>query len=145
MAGRSTIRGLTRGSELGESLIKNFKPRLSWSKGISTTKEKPKHGMSGARPICTSGSKQILSRQAILTPISQRGYASQAENEIKRTVLYDLHASKKAKFVPFAGYSMPLYYDDLSHVESHHWTREKASIFDVSHMYDNAPLCYPIN
>ncbi|KAI5295823.1 Aminomethyltransferase, mitochondrial, partial [Ascosphaera pollenicola] len=29
---------------------------------------------------------------------------------------------------------MPLQYSDLSHVESHHWTREKASIFDVSHM-----------
>lgn len=36
--------------------------------------------------------------------------------------------------VPFAGYSMPLQYKDLSHVESHHWTREKASLFDVSHM-----------
>jgi glycine cleavage system aminomethyltransferase T len=30
---------------------------------------------------------------------------------------------------------MPLYYDDLNHAESHRWTREKASIFDVSHMY----------
>lgn len=37
--------------------------------------------------------------------------------------------------VPFAGFSMPLQYADLSHVESHHWTREKASLFDVSHMY----------
>lgn len=30
---------------------------------------------------------------------------------------------------------MPLQYSDLSHVESHLWTREKASVFDVSHMY----------
>lgn len=36
--------------------------------------------------------------------------------------------------VPFAGFSMPLQYKDLSHLESHHWTREKASLFDVSHM-----------
>lgn len=36
--------------------------------------------------------------------------------------------------VPFAGFSMPLQYADLSHVESHKWTREKASLFDVSHM-----------
>lgn len=36
--------------------------------------------------------------------------------------------------VPFAGYSMPVQYDDLSVGESHTWTREKASLFDVSHM-----------
>ncbi|OKL59789.1 hypothetical protein UA08_04517 [Talaromyces atroroseus] len=36
--------------------------------------------------------------------------------------------------VPFAGFDMPLQYADLSHTESHHWTREKASLFDVSHM-----------
>ncbi len=35
---------------------------------------------------------------------------------------------------------MPLYYDDLGHVESHHWTRQKASIFDVSHMYGSIYL-----
>ncbi|KAL9616121.1 MAG: hypothetical protein Q9160_008977 [Pyrenula sp. 1 TL-2023] len=39
-----------------------------------------------------------------------------------------------AKIVPFGGYSMPLHYTDLNHVESHHWTRSKASLFDVSHM-----------
>jgi aminomethyltransferase len=39
-----------------------------------------------------------------------------------------------AKMVPFGGYSMPLQYADLSHSESHHWTRQKASLFDVSHM-----------
>jgi aminomethyltransferase len=37
--------------------------------------------------------------------------------------------------VPFGGYSMPVQYSDLSIVESHHWTREKASLFDVGHMY----------
>lgn len=36
--------------------------------------------------------------------------------------------------VPFGGYDMPLEYKDLSHTESHNWTREKASVFDVSHM-----------
>lgn len=37
--------------------------------------------------------------------------------------------------VPFAGFLMPLQYADLSHMLSHNWTREKASLFDVSHMY----------
>ena len=36
--------------------------------------------------------------------------------------------------VPFGGFSMPVQYSDLSVGESHHWTREKASIFDVGHM-----------
>jgi aminomethyltransferase len=36
--------------------------------------------------------------------------------------------------VPFASYSMPLHYPDQSHRDSHLWTRQHASIFDVSHM-----------
>ncbi|KAL4766218.1 glycine decarboxylase subunit T [Aspergillus foveolatus] len=63
-------------------------------------------------------------------------YASSAASlgSLRKTQLYDLHIAKGAKMVPFAGYSMPLQYSDLSHVESHKWTREKASLFDVSHM-----------
>lgn len=36
--------------------------------------------------------------------------------------------------VPFAGWSMPVQYKDLSIIQSHHHTRESASLFDVSHM-----------
>ncbi|OLY83019.1 Aminomethyltransferase, mitochondrial [Smittium mucronatum] len=35
---------------------------------------------------------------------------------------------------PFAGWSMPLFYKDLTPLESHIHTRQKCSIFDVSHM-----------
>lgn len=51
-----------------------------------------------------------------------------------KTALYDLHMQHGAKMVPFGGYSMPVSYDDLSVGESHVWTREKASLFDVGHM-----------
>jgi aminomethyltransferase len=61
-------------------------------------------------------------------------YASGSSEPLAKTQLYDLHEAHGAKMVPFAGYSMPLQYADLSHVESHMWTREKASLFDVSHM-----------
>lgn len=61
-------------------------------------------------------------------------YASNSSEALHKTQLYDLHEAHGAKMVPFAGYSMPLQYADLSHVESHMWTREKASLFDVSHM-----------
>lgn len=36
--------------------------------------------------------------------------------------------------VPFGGFHMPVQYKDLSISDSHKWTREKASLFDVSHM-----------
>ncbi|CAO1619789.1 unnamed protein product [Parajaminaea phylloscopi] len=36
--------------------------------------------------------------------------------------------------VSFGGYSMPLTYSPQSQIESHHWTRNEASLFDVSHM-----------
>lgn len=36
--------------------------------------------------------------------------------------------------VDFAGYLMPIQYANLSIVDSHHQTRHKASLFDVSHM-----------
>jgi aminomethyltransferase len=64
-----------------------------------------------------------------------RSASSGAEKEqLGRTDLYELHSKYGAKFVPFGGYSMPVQYSDLSIVDSHNWTREKASLFDVGHM-----------
>jgi hypothetical protein len=59
---------------------------------------------------------------------------SEPEN-LGKTGLYELHTQHGAKFVPFGGYSMPVQYSDLSIGDSHKWTREKASLFDVGHMY----------
>lgn len=36
--------------------------------------------------------------------------------------------------VEFGGFSMPVTYSDMTISESSLWTREKASLFDVSHM-----------
>ncbi|EED24121.1 glycine cleavage system T protein [Talaromyces stipitatus ATCC 10500] len=68
------------------------------------------------------------------TARSVRYASSSSSNSLNRTQLYDLHLKYAAKMVPFAGFDMPLQYSDLSHTESHHWTREKSSLFDVSHM-----------
>lgn len=54
---------------------------------------------------------------------------------LKRTSLSELHIANGATMVPFAGYLMPVQYNDLSVGQSHQWTREKASLFDVGHMY----------
>jgi aminomethyltransferase len=76
-------------------------------------------------------------RVSTLPPHGGVRYASSPapSGPLRQTQLYDLHVAQGAKMVPFAGFSMPLQYSDLSHVESHKWTREKASLFDVSHMY----------
>lgn len=63
----------------------------------------------------------------------QQRYASTSES-LKHTPLYDMHVADKAKMVDFANFSMPLTYPDQSQTESHKWTRENASLFDVSHM-----------
>ncbi|KAG0770394.1 hypothetical protein G6F57_004121 [Rhizopus arrhizus] len=72
-----------------------------------------------------------LSIQRVLT---KRFYAASASSEIKKTALYDFHVKKGGKMVPFAGYYMPVQYDNLGISASHLHTRQKASIFDVSHM-----------
>ena len=61
--------------------------------------------------------------------------ASSSDGGLQRTALHELHVENGGKMVPFGGYSMPVQYSDLSVGESHKWTREKASLFDVGHMY----------
>lgn len=52
---------------------------------------------------------------------------------LKRTKLFDFHVGKKAKIVPFAGWEMPVQYP-MGVFAEHLHTREKAGLFDVSHM-----------
>jgi aminomethyltransferase len=52
--------------------------------------------------------------------------------ELKRTPLYEAHRAARAKLVPFAGFEMPVSYAGVS--EEHHAVRERAGVFDVSHM-----------
>ncbi len=53
--------------------------------------------------------------------------------EIQKTALYNYHKSLGAKFVPFAGYEMPVQYSS-GIVDEHKTTRRSAGMFDVSHM-----------
>ncbi|MGR3803172.1 glycine cleavage system aminomethyltransferase GcvT [Marinibacterium profundimaris] len=54
-------------------------------------------------------------------------------SDLSRTPLYDLHVELGAKMVPFAGYEMPVQYK-LGVMKEHLHTRDKAGLFDVSHM-----------
>ena len=53
--------------------------------------------------------------------------------QVQKTALYNLHKDLGAKFVPFAGYEMPVQYSD-GIVKEHITTRTYAGFFDVSHM-----------
>ncbi len=55
------------------------------------------------------------------------------DSTLLRTPLYDLHVEAGGKMVPFAGYEMPVQYP-LGIMKEHLHTREKAGLFDVSHM-----------
>ncbi|WP_377512261.1 glycine cleavage system aminomethyltransferase GcvT [Octadecabacter sp. R77987] len=54
-------------------------------------------------------------------------------SDLKRTGLYDLHVELGGKMVPFAGYDMPVQYP-MGVLGEHLHTRERAGLFDVSHM-----------
>lgn len=50
-----------------------------------------------------------------------------------KTPLYDCHVAAKGKIVPFAGYLLPVQYE-AGVIAEHMAVRQKAGIFDVSHM-----------
>ena len=54
-------------------------------------------------------------------------------SEIRKTPLHKMHVDAGAKMVPFAGYEMPVSYP-LGIKKEHTHTRERAGLFDVSHM-----------
>lgn len=55
------------------------------------------------------------------------------KDDLKITPLHALHIELGAKMVPFAGYDMPVQYP-MGVLNEHLHTREKAGLFDVSHM-----------
>ncbi len=52
--------------------------------------------------------------------------------ELRRTPLFEVHRAAGARLVPFAGWEMPVQYSGI--LAEHRAVREKAGLFDVSHM-----------
>ncbi|MGL6104945.1 aminomethyl-transferring glycine dehydrogenase subunit GcvPA [Romboutsia sp.] len=52
--------------------------------------------------------------------------------ELKYTTLYETHKEMGAKFLAFSGWDMPLEYESM--LREHNAVRERAGLFDVSHM-----------
>lgn len=78
---------------------------------------------------------KISSLRLSVNKINSSNLSSASEALIK-TKLYDLHVSLGGKMVPFAGYELPVQYDQLGVLKEHIHTRSvnSASLFDVSHM-----------
>lgn len=53
-------------------------------------------------------------------------------SELRRTPLFETHRRLGARLVPFAGWEMPIQYTSI--LEEHAAVRERAGLFDVSHM-----------
>ncbi|PJA44632.1 MAG: glycine cleavage system protein T [Verrucomicrobia bacterium CG_4_9_14_3_um_filter_43_20] len=51
---------------------------------------------------------------------------------LSKTPLHEFHERHGARFVPFAGWQMPVQYTSI--IEEHKGVREQAGLFDVSHM-----------
>ncbi len=65
--------------------------------------------------------------------MSDEATGSQASPpNLRRTALHATHAALGARLVPFAGYEMPVQYTSIK--EEHEAVRERAGLFDVSHM-----------
>ncbi|MBK8420709.1 MAG: hypothetical protein IPL17_18165 [Anaerolineales bacterium] len=57
---------------------------------------------------------------------------NEAEGELKKTALNQVHRDLGGRMVPFAGWEMPVQYTGI--FEEHLATRNAAGLFDVSHM-----------
>jgi aminomethyltransferase len=64
--------------------------------------------------------------------LSSRIYPRSMEPTAKRTPLYEVHRHLGARMMPFAGYEMPVQYSGI--LDEHRAVRERAGLFDVSHM-----------
>lgn len=53
-------------------------------------------------------------------------------SELRTTPLHDLHVELGAKMMAFGGYDMPVQYESI--IQEHMAVRERAGLFDVSHM-----------
>ncbi len=49
-----------------------------------------------------------------------------------KTPLYDCHLAANGKIVDFSGWQLPIHYGSL--IDEHHAVRQRAGVFDVSHM-----------
>ena len=137
MSGASSVRNIVRSSRRNQI-------SYQWTRRSSTAhvaRHHPKAFPASTSPIvgirvCSYSLPCLPENLHLGSAFNQLRHAStiSQDSEISRTALYDLHLRYGGKMVPFGGYSMPVQYSDLGVGESHKWTRDRASLFDVGHM-----------
>lgn len=65
-------------------------------------------------------------------PQTRKAGNKRVSDALRRTALHATHVRLGARLVPFAGYGMPVQYSSIK--EEHAAVRERAGLFDVSHM-----------
>ncbi|MEN6348108.1 MAG: glycine cleavage system aminomethyltransferase GcvT [Syntrophomonas sp.] len=53
---------------------------------------------------------------------------------LKQTPLYQMHLKYNGKIIDFGGWELPVQYEGMGIIKEHNMVREKAGLFDVSHM-----------
>ncbi len=53
---------------------------------------------------------------------------------LKQTPLYPMHLKYNGKIIDFGGWELPVQYEGMGIIKEHNMVREKAGLFDVSHM-----------
>lgn len=106
----------------------------SWSQVPRIPSLQAQSRTSATAPSLSAPHARRAPRALLARDDARRASTTTQPSGIRQSPLHDLHAAHGAKFVPFGGYSMPVQYSDLGVGDSHIWTREKASLFDVSHM-----------
>ena len=53
---------------------------------------------------------------------------------LQRTALYEEHVRLHGRIVPFAGWELPVQYDDLGPTVEHQAVRSNAGLFDIDYM-----------
>lgn len=86
------------------------------------------------RALATPSSSLARCAPIALQPTNHARFASTSAKDLKKTPLYDFHKTHGANLVPFADHHLPIAYAGQSLAQSHHFTRDHASLFDVSHM-----------
>ena len=101
----------------------------------------PTHSGKSGPQACAEGVSSAILCVASLSGQGQRGHVRTSGRALltvwslilNKTPLHQIHVDAGAKMGAFAGFDMPLFYP-LGVMKEHTHTREKAGLFDISHM-----------
>ncbi|KAK4226927.1 putative aminomethyltransferase [Podospora fimiseda] len=122
----SRIAALTRGVRTAAVRGSPSKRYISSAAAIASSSQL--YATTNSRPSSAFRSTTLAKQQP------HHNASSSSSEPLSKTPLYDLHLVHGGKMVPFGGFHMPVQYSGLSVSQSHIFTREHASLFDVSHM-----------